>query len=539
MGEAVAGPSPAGDCALFSGVCITFQTHRNPGHHSDRLLVLASDSIINQSGWLGEFPWYPADEIMECFGVKAATYFFRQMTGWLLALALIVAPWAWGTVKPAGLFIAEVILSLACGCWLLAMLTPAFRPKLPRLLVVCVVLLLVQGWFMTINAHRTYNTLTHHFSAAHSLMPLLPGASDQTIAAGAMVHITAVLLALLMMCDFAQFPQWRMGLFKALALAGASIAIYGLGAKAGIWHPMFNVPGAQDSVFGSFVYHGVAGAYLNLAIPVQLGLALLYFGQSRRKAKGLFWGASAMITIIGVMVNISRGAAMICVGELALLAVLVVWNVRRDDRFRAALARWKWVIVTAACFLILGVVYAVWHNLPRWEKFHADFALHGNSRLLAWRVGWGMVTTHPLFGSGPGSFKIRFPLSHHMIQALYSHWIVSFYHPGHRISRWSYVSNDYLQTLIQWGVAGFIVWGVLVLGAFRPVGRLMNRDTSGEHGYSTDDLLISCVRVALLGAFIHAVFDYPLEITALELDVAFYLALNWARQTAHYRRTAV
>ena len=459
------------------------------------------------------------------------------MAGWLLVLALVVAPWAWGTVKPVGLFAVELILALACSCWLLAMVAAAFRPRLPRLLVVCVVLLLLQGWSMTINAHRTYNTVTHHFSPAHPPVPLLPGAADQIIAAGAMVHVTAVLLALLMMCDFSQFSQWRMGLWKALAIAGASIAIYGLGAKAGLFFPMFNVPGDQASVFGSFVYHGVAGAYLNLAIPAQIGLALLYFGRSERKAKGLFWAASAMITIIAVMVNISRGAAMICVGELAVLAVLVIWNFRRDERFRAALTRWKWLISAGACLLLLGVVYAVWHNLPRWEKFHGDFALHGNSRLLAWRVGWGMVTTHPLFGSGPGSFKIRFPLSHHMIQALYSHWIVSFYNPAHRISRWSYISNDYLQTLIQWGAAGLILWGVLVLGAFRPVRRLINPNAAAVSVYSTDDLLICCASVALLGVFIHALFDYPLEITALELDVAFFLALNWAQQTPNYRRT--
>lgn len=469
--------------------------------------------------------------------MKAATYFFRQMAGWLLMLALIVAPWAWGTVKPIGLFVAEVVLALACGCWLLAMAAPVYRPKLPRLLLVCVVLLLLQGWFMTINAHHTYNTISHHFSPAHPLVPLLPGASDQIMAAGAMVHVTAVLLALLMLCDFAQLPRWRRGFLKALAAAGASIAIYGLGAKAGIVSPMFNVPGDPASVFGSFVYHGVAGAYLNLAIPAQIGLAILYFGESGRKTKGLFWTASAMITIIAVMVNISRGAALICVGELALLAVLLIWNIRRDARFRAAIIRWQWLISAGAALLLLGVIYAVGHNLPRWEKFHGDFSLHGNSRLLAWRVGWGMVTTHPLFGSGPGSFKIRFPLSHHMIQALYSHWIVSFYNPGHRISRWSYVSNDYLQTLIQWGSAGFIVWGVLVLGAFRPVERLTNRDTSAAPAYSRDNLLISCARVALLGVFIHALFDYPLEITALELDVAFYLALNWAPQSPNYHCT--
>ena len=468
--------------------------------------------------------------------MKAAAYLCRQIAGWLLVLALVIAPWAWGTVKPIGLFVAEITLALACICWLLAMVAPAYRPRLPRLLVVCVVLLLLQGWFMTINAHRTYNTVTHRFSPAHPPMPLLPGATDQIMAAGAMVHVTAVLLALLMMCDFAQFPPWRMGLWKALAITGASIAGYGLGAKAGIFSPMFTVPGDQASVFGSFVYHGVAGAYLNLAIPAQIGLALLYFGQSRRKAGGLFWAATAIITIIGVMVNISRGAALIFVGELTVLTVLVIWNFRHDARFRAALTGWKWVLLTAACLLLLGVEYAVWHNLPRWEKFHGDFALHGNSRLLAWRVGWGMVTTHPLFGSGPGSFKIRFPLSHHMIQALYSHWIVSFYNPGHRISRWSYISNDYLQTLIQWGTAGFILWGVLVLGALRPMRRLANPDATASL-YSADNLLICCARVALLGVFIHALFDYPLEITALELDTAFFLALHWAQQVPDYRWT--
>ena len=73
--------------------------------------------------------------------------------------------------------------------------------------------------------------------------------------------------ALLMMCDFARFPQWRMGLWKALAITGASISIYAMGAKAGIYPAMFQAPGDPGGVLGSFVYDGVAGAYLNLAIP--------------------------------------------------------------------------------------------------------------------------------------------------------------------------------------------------------------------------------------------------------------------------------
>ena len=470
--------------------------------------------------------------------MKATMFFFRQMAGWLLAFALVFAPWAWGTVKPVGLMALEIVLALASVCWLLAMLAPAYRPKLPRLLVLCVALLLLQGWWMALNAHQAYNAVKHQFTPAHPLIPWLPGAADRTMAAGAMAHVTAILLALLMICDFARSPQWRLGMWKALAVTGASISIYGLLAKAGIFSPMFNVPGDEASVFGSFVYHGVAGAYLNLAIPAQIGLAIIYLGQRERKARGLAWAVMAIITIIAVMVNISRGAAMICGGELALLAVLVIWMYRQDVRFQTALARWKWILLASACAVFLGIGIAVWHNLPRWEKFEGDFALHGNGRLLAWRVSWAMAMAHPLFGSGPGSFKIRFPLSHHMIQELYSHWIVLFYVPGHRISRWSYASNDYLQTLVQWGSAGFVLWGVLVLGSLWPSRLRRPGADRDKSAVPADHLMLWSARIALLGVFIHGLFDYPLEIASLQLDVAFYLALNWASHVADYQWTS-
>jgi len=476
---------------------------------------------------------------MEYLSLKTAIFFFRQMAGWLLGLALVFAPWAWGTIKPAGLMGLELILSAAGICWLLAMLTPAFRPKLPRLLVLCVALLLLQGWWMAVNAHRAYNAVEHQFTAVHPLIALLPGAADRTMAVGAMVHVTVILLALLMMCDFARSPHWRLGLWKALAATGASIAIYGLGAKAGLYPPMFNVPGDMASVFGTFVYHGVAGAYLNLAIPAQIGLAIVHLGQRKHKIRSLAWAVLAIITIIAVMVNISRGAAMICFGELCLLAVLVIWTFHHSPQFHAALARWKWILSAAAAVTLVVIGIAVWHNLPRWEKFHGDFALHGNGRLLAWRVSWAMAMVHPLFGSGPGSFKIRFPLSHHMIPELYSHWIVLFYHPGHRISRWSYASNDYLQTLVQWGAAGFLAWGVLALGSLRGAKPPHPSAETSNPAFDIDQLLIRCARIALLGVFIHALFDYPLEVASLELDTAFYLALNWATQVPDYRQTQV
>ena len=470
--------------------------------------------------------------------MNTALFFLRQMAGWLLAAALVFAPWAWGTVKPLGLMGLEIILFVAAVCWFFAMLAPEFRPKLPRLLVLCVVLLLAQGWWMAINAHHVYNAVAHQFTSVHPPASLLPGADDRVMAAGAMAHVTAILLALLMMCDFARSPQWRLGLWKALAATGASIAIYGLGAKAGIVAPMFNVPGDQASVFGSFVYHGVAGAYLNLAIPAQIALAVIYFQPGRRKPAGVLWLAAAGITVIAVMVNISRGAATICIGELGLLGVFLIWTFRRARQFRAAMAQWKWMLLAGACAIFLGVGMAVWHNLPRWERFEGDFALHGNGRLLAWRVSWGMAMAHPLFGSGPGSFKIRFPLSHHMIQQLYSHWIVLFYVPGHRISRWSYASNDYLQTLVQWGAAGFVLWGVLVLGSLWP-SRLRRHGVNQDNSeLAADHLMLWSARIALLGVFIHGLFDYPLEIASLQLDVAFYLALNWARHVADYQWTS-
>ena len=463
--------------------------------------------------------------------IESTQRLFNCGAGLLLALAVIYAPWAWGCVWPRPLAGLEVILAASGGLWILSRVGNARSVALPRLLLVCIGWILLQGWFMALNAHHAYNSVTHQLMATHEWVAFLPGASDQSLAMASMRHITLLLLALLIAYDLLAQRWWRDFFWNLIAVVGASVAVYGLLARAGIMPPMVVQPSFPTSPFGPFNYHGIAGAFLNLTIPAQLGLAAIWLSRPGHWAKGIFHTLLALATISGVLINVSRGAALIGLMEAATFLFFFIRQYRRSDQFSRKYRTRNYtgpiaLVAGAVVVLFVGFI-AVTGPASRWSSFANYFDTLHSSRVLAWRVAWGMMTTHPFFGSGAGSFKVRFPISHHWIQSLYSHWIQTFYHPGHHISQWSYASNDYLQNLVQFGWVGAAAWAGILFGwiwQMRKVGLFFNLPPM-----SVDAIFRLCACIGLLGVLVHATFDYPLEIASLQLYAVFHLAALYQR----------
>ena len=450
----------------------------------------------------------------------------------LFYLSIAYAPWAWACVWPVPLHGLEWLLGLCIIFWLPGWIGRAGSTPFPRILTICIGWLLLQGWLLVRNSKSIYNAATHQLVPVRPWFNFLPGASDRAICFASMLHVTILLMALPVAWDVMACSRRRKFIFQWMALVAAAVAAYGVAARWG-WLPAMIVrPSFPTSPFGPFNYHGIAGAFLNLAIPLQIGLTVLALQPPQRPGYAALFAAAAGITLLGLLVNVSRGAVLIGLLQIGLLVFLLLrLHLRRLRQLTAlttqspAAKSNKVPVIVLSCGLGLAAIAAGSLVLnSRWHSFGDYFDTLHSSRVLAWRVAAGMVTSHPVFGTGAGSFKLRFPVSHHWLPALYSHWIQTFYRPGHHVSQWSYASSDYLQNLVQFGFAGGLAWAGLLWGWLLPHRRLRYAGPLPESESYSDAVLYSCAMTALLGVYGHAAFDYPLEIAPIQLCTIVYLA---------------
>src|SRR5207302_2014599 len=95
--------------------------------------------------------------------------------------------------------------------------------------------------------------------------------------------------------------------------------------------------------------------------------------------------------------------------------------------------------------------------------------------------------------------------------------------------------NDYLQTIIEWGYLGTVLWGIVFAGGLAgaalqvkgPKLERLRNDLKSRLG--SDPFVLGCLVLAISGALLHAVVDFPLQIASIELYVAVLLGLCWHR----------
>jgi hypothetical protein len=131
-----------------------------------------------------------------------------------------------------------------------------------------------------------------------------------------------------------------------------------------------------------------------------------------------------------------------------------------------------------------------------------------NPRFVAVFVCVSMAKDSGFWGFGPGTFEIAFP--HYTNGA------------GTLIAGvWRFAHEDYLQTIIEWGWFGGGLWGLLFFGA------IFKSLFASSRGHRDSRSMFVC-GMALSGAAIHAVVDFPLQIPSLQLYIATLAGIAWS-----------
>ncbi|QYM80352.1 O-antigen ligase family protein [Horticoccus luteus] len=465
----------------------------------------------------------------------------RTATGVVLLVALIVGPLNFASTRPEGFHLLIGLCALAGALWIAARVASQsiFPPSKWVWAAVCTCVGVACFWSLQPPAPLPEFT-THHLARVFARWPRSMVPRDP---ASLILWAISALGALLATWDLARAPKWRLAFVVAMVGTGVVAATVGLLQNATHAHGIYWEQGPRfpGMFFGPFYHHTSAGAYLNSVWPLAAVLALSGFrdGTSKTRWIGALGGIATVLLLVAHAGHISRFPQVIAVLVLiALIAWLRPWNLLPPSHgvrvaFIAAVVaiagsvalfgagkvrtiqdRWSQLQLTH----LLGrgaatpsAPAADWPRLMRGDLFvpsqHANYVL--GDRGAAYATAWRAMEARPWLGWGPGGWTAAAAAESQdpFIRTFFLY--LQFTH------------NDYLQTVVEWGLVGAAGWAFLVFGGIAHAAvRLLP--------YPAHDLFGAGAIAALLALLAQSVVDFPLQVPAIQLNAVVLIALAWS-----------
>ena len=241
-------------------------------------------------------------------------------------------------------------------------------------------------------------------------------------------------------------------LLKGLVAAGFALSIFAIIQKLA-WNGMafwfIRLSPGRDP-FGPYINRNHFAGYVGMIIPLAVGLLLsrklelgMGGGARRFRFRLAEWGESGrsrlalLLFMIAVMatallMSLSRGGLAGTVLSAATVLVLLALRWREKH--------WGFMISAAAvlAFFIIAWMGYDQHVAERISTLLSREKMMGSMRLRIWRDALLIFADYPLFGTGLGTFGVIFPL--YKAFPFQAHFL--------------YPENDYLQLLVETGLAG-------------------------------------------------------------------------------------
>src|SRR5947207_8397838 len=322
------------------------------------------------------------------------------------------------------------------------------------------------GIWMTLNAHSIYDPEFGIFAAINNFAPHAPGSVDYAISVAWMIRAALLIGAVLFVVDLSQDDKCLIQLWVVLAIAAGSISLLGLlqkatGAPAIFWHTPIGSYGSN--FFATYYYHANAGAFLNLVLPLTAGLAVRAFGVPSRPIVRSIWLTVFLLNLAAVAANTSRMAQLIAL--LILFALLA----QLGPRVFRGLPRSEKNTVLAGAAAILLAVYAIGQAthldrpVRRWEQLGEQVSQ--DARWSASRIALNVLPNAGVFGFGPGTFRAIFPAYTKTADRSVA-------------GQWRFLHQDYLQTALEWGWFGSLLWATMFFGGMTNALLCLRRQTA-------------------------------------------------------------
>lgn len=264
------------------------------------------------------------------------------------------------------------------------------------------------------------------------------------------------------------------------------------------------------SIYGPYVNRNHYAGLMEMLTPFPLVLAASRFSDGSRK---LAVAAVAALMAASIFLSGSRGGMAAFVAQMLVLGVLLV---------RKREGNWKQPLMLGA-FLAAVIAFLVWLGgnelTRRLISIHSEAReeISGGLRLTIDRDCLRMLIKRPFLGWGLGAFPIAYP----EFRTFYTTFFVNQAH------------NDYLQLLVETGLAGFSIAIWFLVLVFRRASDKLKNWTETASGALTMAALLGCV-----GILVHSLLDFNLQIpaNAALFYVLCAIAASAPLQESHKRR---
>jgi O-antigen ligase len=393
----------------------------------------------------------------------------RPTNSALLACAcavLLLGPLAFGAVEPWSIFTLEACAMLLLAAW-------AYRQwdrhelrvhdhALYRPMAAFFALVAVQ-WLAGTTAYR-YATYTH-----------------------LLLYAAYGMLAFVVTQTLHRSSQFEM-LAKLFTGYGAVVAAFAVLQGLAPNGKLYWIWGLEQggSIYGTYVNRNHYAGLMEMLMPFPLVLAATRFTDGGRK---IAVAGIAAFMAGSIFLSSSRGGMAAFAAQMVVLAALLLRNHKRD---------WKQPLMLGA-FLAAVIVLLVWIGgnalTERLVSIHSDTReeINGGVRLTIDRDCLRMLAKRPVLGWGLGAFPIVYP----EFRSFYTTFFVNQAH------------NDYLQLLVETGLAGFSIAVWFLVQVFRKAAGKLKDWTETASGALTVAALLGCV-----GILTHSFLDFNLQIPA-------------------------
>jgi O-antigen ligase len=462
----------------------------------------------------------------------------RKVLEYGLPALLLWSPLPAASVEEWSIFAVELAVAVMAAAYVLLGEKPSLNPRLPPVLRSLRPLVAAFFGFLALQIVplpaglvRLVAPGTYEFQRLYS--PAFPRMRfmSLSIAPGATLR-QGLFLAALFLLGFLVLKTVVRGrsirtVLAVLVVSGVFQALYGLFELTRANPRLLFYPKAfsLDSVTGTFVNRNHLSGYLEMIVPLALGLAaarmnLLTFGVKGLREKLLLWTskgvlgsvlvlAAAVVMSLGIVLSRSRSGVVVLAFTVFLFLGLSVYQYSRTG-FRQP---WigKSIRATFLAVVALAVVVGVGSTVRR---FALDDLLH-EDRPVYWANTLDIVGDFPLFGTGLGAFASAY--------GAYEKGISSDLELRH-------AHNDYLEALAELGVAGTALLLAIILAvAVRAFLAWRDRRNAQARGLALGGL------VSLAGMGLHAATDFNLHVTANA--VLFTVVLGLTLVMSYYRKS--
>ncbi len=416
----------------------------------------------------------------------------------ILFFVLFFTPLALASAQPTSLFIVQIVIFTGFFLWFLrsfffegalAWLQSPVNPCLLAFLGIA---------FLPLIFPRYLSSLLHQSFYSHATIEAL------------FKGVSYIFLFWLVL-NFIKSEKQISLLVRAIFILGFATSLLGIIQKLSQTEQMFwlypvIVDGRPFTLFFStFINANHFASFIGMVVLLLLG-RFLYLnakysvsGERKHQEEKIFLLFVLVVSSAGLFVSLCRGGCVIFTLSIFIFYQVILGG---EKKKHSGILITLFMVSTAVMLLWIGLE-PILAELSTLLKPSDDVSL--SSRLILWQASFlKLFLTHPLLGTGLGTFQYAFPA----VQ------------PANLYGSWRHAHNDWLEFLLETGIAGFLLVLAVIFLFLREVWPVRSNAVDPYLKYNGAGALAAIFYMLMM-----ELYDFPLRTTACAVYFAVIAAL--------------